>query len=61
MNVNWQNGSWPSLLAVLALFLAVPGCVWLTGGAFDQRCERAGYAGSAHERCVMRLEAGGPR
>lgn len=27
---------------------------------FGARCERAGFKGAAHERCVMRLRADGP-
>lgn len=49
----------PSVV-VMAVFAGIIVAVFATGSTFDQRCSRAGYAGAAHERCVLRLYDGGP-
>jgi len=49
------------ILLLALIMLAALGVVWLLGGTFGQRCERAFRNDPVEqEACVMRLERGGP-
>lgn len=43
--------------AILAVVITI--AVVAAGGTFGQRCAKV-YSGAAYERCMIRLQAGGP-
>jgi hypothetical protein len=47
-------------MIVLARAATLIGFVFATGQTFGQRCDAAGFSGAEHERCVMRVQRGGP-
>lgn len=45
-------------IIIIDLIAAIASVALIEG--FGPRCKRAGFTDAAHERCVLRLSAGGP-